>query len=149
MLKAPHRLINGSAFHGEDNILSCGFNYINYPLPVNNSVTAGASNRRSGYFSAFSITLFHADILCMEVHKSVLDSFKPLIYVRTAGKIAVACIKIYPDCRRLNKIINTVKAVRGFAVLLMRFEPYCNFMSFSYSGGFGKGLGHKYIVHLL
>jgi hypothetical protein len=112
---------------------------------LDDAVATGAAYCRAGDFATFGFGLGNGDILSVQVDQPIRDAFEPLIRVMTA-EIAVAGIEVDADHRALDQMIDSVKSLGVFAVLLVRLQANEDPAGFSEARGFLQGIPHQDMI---
>ncbi len=148
VFKTADRIGNGAAFHTEDNIVGALLDHIDDLFPIDHTITASAANRGAGNFTAFLAALRHADILGVQVNKSVYHVTQPFISIVCSSQEAIPSIIVDPDSRGFHQVVDAIQTFERLAVLLVGFQTDLDAISFGNHGSFLECVGHQGIVHL-
>ena len=122
VFEAADRIRDGAAFDAEDDIIGAFLDHIDHPLPIHNTVTAGAAHRGAGDLAALCTALLHGNILGVQVDEAVNHVTQPFVCIIRSSQEGIAGVVIDPDSRGFHQVVDAIQSLEGFAVLLVRFQ---------------------------
>ncbi len=97
MFATPNRIRNCAAFDAEYDICRAGFDNVDHPLPIHDSIPTGATDRRVGHLALFRIALRITNILGMQMNQAILHVAQPFVSICGTRQIAIARVVVYVD----------------------------------------------------